>query len=80
MYKLERVRKCKIVLGILTLIFFALSFLSFGYSRANLTLPGYVSLFCAIDCIVGIFVISTLEKDIAEWLGILENRINDKKS
>ena len=71
MYKLDRTRKCKIVFGVLSLIFFVLCFRGIwngGYEIItdgfmNEPLPSIVmvsSLFCAVICLVCFFVINAL--------------------
>lgn len=89
MYKLDRVRRCKIVFGILALVFFALFLLGYCGGGDETIMYGFMneplfsiimisSLFCAVVCLVGFFAVNALEKDIAEWLGILEKRITSK--
>ena len=89
MYKLDRVRRVKIVLGVLTLVFFALFLLGYGGGGYEIIIDGFMneplysivmvsSLFSAVVCLIGFFVVNALEKDIAEWLGILEKRITNK--
>lgn len=89
MYKLDRARRVKIVLGVLTLVFFALFLLGYGGGGYEIIMYGFMneplfsivmvsSLFCAVVCLVGFFVVNALEKDIAEWLGILEKKITNK--
>lgn len=89
MYKLDRVRRVKIVLGVLTLVFFALFLLGYGGGGYEIIIDGFMneplysivmvsSLFSAVVCLIGFFVVNELEKDIAEWLGILEKRITNK--
>ena len=88
MYKLDRTRKVKIVFGVLTVIFFVLFLLGYaagGYELIDgfMNEPLYAivmvsSLFSAVVCLVGFFVVNALEKDIAEWLGILDQRITNK--
>ncbi len=82
MYKLERVCKCKIVLGILTLIFFILPLIAAAchVDQRTFDIILIASPLIAVVCLLGTCLAHALEKDIAEWLGILENRINDKKS
>lgn len=85
MYKLDRAHKVKIVLGVLTLVFFALFLLGYWGGGDETIIYGFIneplcsivmisSLFSAIVCLVGFFVVNALEKDIAEWLEILEKR------
>ena len=88
MYRLDRTRKVKIVFGVLTGIFFALFLLGYaggGYELIDgfMNEPLYAivmvsSLFSAVVCLAGFFVVNALEKDIAEWLGILDQRITNK--
>ncbi len=89
MYKLDRVRRVKIVLGILTLVFLVLFFLGYGGGGYEIIIDGFMSepldsivmvssLFSAVVCLIGFFAVNALEKDIAEWLGILEQRITNK--
>lgn len=89
MYKLDRVRRVKIVLGVLTLVFFVLFLLGYGGGGYEIIIDGFMneplysivmvsSLFSAVVCLIGFFVVNALEKDIAEWLGIFEKRITNK--
>ena len=90
MYKLERVRTVKIVLGILTLVFLALFLLGYRGGGYEIILDGFMneplcsivmvsSLFSAVVCLVSFFIVNALEKDITEWLGILETKITNKQ-
>ena len=90
MYKLDRLRKVKIALGVLILVFFALFLLGYGGGGYEIITDGFMneplysitmvcSLFSAILCLVCFFIVSALEKDIAEWLGILKEQITGKK-
>ena len=81
MYKLDRTRKCKIVFIILTLLFFILPFIAAACgaqqhtTRIILTVSPLLGIVClGITCLA-----HSLEKDIADWLGILEDRLNNKK-
>lgn len=89
MYKLDRVRKAKILLGVLILVFFVLFLLGYGSGGYEI-IDGFMneplysitmvcSLFSAIVCLAGFFIVNALEKDIAEWLGVLDKRITDSK-
>ena len=84
MYKLERTRKGKIIFGILSLFFFALflrGYMGGGYeiiingcmSEPLSSIVMVSSLFSTVICLVCFFVINSLEKDIVEWLEILDN-------
>lgn len=88
MYHLDRTRKVKIVLGILTAIFFVLFMIGFAGGGQELIFDGYMSdplyaivmvgaFFAAIICLIGIIFINALEKDVAEWLKIIDKRIVD---
>ena len=85
MYRLDRTRKYKVVFGILTLVFFVLFIRGFMHGGAeiiiddfmNEPLPSIVmvsSLFCSIICLICFFVVNALEKDIAEWLKIIDQK------
>ena len=89
MYKLDRVHKAKIVLGVLTFVFFVLFLLGYVNGGDELITDGFINeplyaivmvsaLFSAVVCCIGFFVVNALEKDIAEWLGILDERITNK--
>lgn len=88
MYKLERARKGKIAFGVLALVFAGLFVFGYGAGGYETILYGYmnypiasivmvVSLFSAVICLVAFLTMNALEKDIAEWLKILEKRINN---
>ena len=90
MYKLDRVRKVKIFLGVLIFVFFALFLLGYVGGGYEIIMDGFMneplysiamvcSLFSAVVCLAGFFIVNALEKDIAEWLGILEKKITDNK-
>ncbi len=83
MYKLERTRKGKIVFGVLSLIFFVLFLRGYMGGGYEIIVDGYMneplssivmisSLFSAIICLVCFFVVNALEKDIVEWLKIID--------
>ena len=82
MYKLDRTRKCKIVFIILTLLFFILPLIAAAchVDQRIFDIIAIASPLIAVVCLLGSCLAHALEKDIADWLGILENRINDKKS
>ena len=83
MYQLDRARKCKFTFGILAFVFLILCIVGYGNGGCELIEHGFmneplasivmvVSLFCAVVCAVACITIHALEKDIAEWLRILE--------
>ena len=86
MYQLERTRKWKRIFCALTVLFFFLSFL--GYIAGGYELVAYgfitnaplvcvimvISLFSAIICLAVCLTINAIEKDIAEWLEILDTK------
>ncbi|MBR4030409.1 MAG: hypothetical protein IKJ06_03330 [Clostridia bacterium] len=83
MYKLDRTRRGKIVFGVLALVFFALFFIGYRGGGYEIIMYGFMneplssivmvsSLFCAVICMVCFFVVNALEKDIVEWLKILD--------
>ena len=90
MYKLDRVRRVKILLGALILIFLALFLIGLVGPRYRIIFDDFMneqlysitkvcSLFSAVLCLVGLFIINALEEDIAEWLGILDKEIMDNR-
>lgn len=83
MYRLERARRGKIAFGILAFVFAVLFFFGYGAGGYEMILYGYVneplaaiamvvSLFSAMICLAACLTINGLEKDIAEWLSILD--------
>ena len=80
MYKLDRTRKCKIILGILTLLFFILPLIAAAchVDERTLDIILIASPLIAVVCLLGTCLAHALEKDIADWLGILEDRLNRK--
>ena len=89
MYRLERAHKCKITFGVLAVVFFLcciLGYMSGGdeliqYGFMNTPLASIimvVSLFAAIICFTACLTVNAMEKDIAEWLEILEAKANSK--
>lgn len=85
MYRLDRTRKCKIVLGVFTIVFLVLSVCGYmgggyeilEYGFMNEPLPSIImvsSLFCAVICFVSFLGLNALEKDIAEWLKIIDKK------
>lgn len=85
MYKLDRTRKYKIVFGILTLVFFVFLVRGFMRGGAEIIIDGFMneplpsivmvsSLFSAIICLICFLVVNALEKDIAEWLEIIDRQ------
>ena len=81
MYKLDRTRKCKIILGVLTLLFFILPLIAAACHVDERTsdILSIASPLIAVVCLLGTCLAHALEKDIADWLGILEDRLNNKK-
>ena len=90
MYRLERTRRMKLVFGVLALVFAVLVIVGYGYGGDELIHYGFmneplaaigmvVSLVGAVVCLVAFLTVNALEKDIAEWLEILESKINDRK-
>ena len=88
MYQLDRARKGKIAFGVLALVFVVLFIFGYGTGGYEVMTYGYmnepiatiimvVSLFSAVICLVAFLTMTALEKDIAEWLKILEKRINN---
>ena len=86
MYKLDRARRYKVIFGVLALVFFCMFLLGYAGGGYETIMYGFMneplssiimvsSLFCAVVCLVGALVINALEKDIAEWLKILETKI-----
>ena len=89
MYSLDRTRKAKIFLGVLVVLFLVLSILGFAGGGRELIFDGYMNdplfaivmiagFFAALISFVGLLVVNALEKDIAEWLKILDKRIAEK--
>ena len=89
MYKLDRARRVKIILGVLTFFFLVVFFIAYLAGGCDLVIYGFLnypfecmimvcSLLSAVACLVGFFIVHALEKDIAEWLGILEKQIANK--
>lgn len=85
MYRLDRTRKCRISFGVLAIVFLVLSVCGYmgggyeilEYGFMNEPLPSIVmvsSLFCAGVCFVGFLGLRALEKDIAEWLKIIDRK------
>lgn len=83
MYKLDRTRKCKIIFCVLAIVFFVLSIRGFvaggyeiiQYGFMNEPLSSIVmvsSLFCTIICLLCFFTVNALEKDITEWLKMID--------
>lgn len=83
MYKLDRTRKCKFAFGILTFIFLVIAVI--GYVTGGSELLRYdfinerlasismvVSFFCMVICALATITVHALEKDIAEWLEIVD--------
>lgn len=90
MYKLDRTRKMKIIFESLTVIFLVLFVRGFAGGGYEIIKYGFMneplasimmvsSLFCAVICALGFFALNALEKDIAEWLEILEKETENKK-
>ena len=89
MYSLDRTRKVKVVLGVLTALFVVLFIIGFAGGGHELIFDGFMNdplyaivmvaaFFAAIISIVGLLIVNALEKDIVEWLRILDNRIAEK--
>ena len=85
MYKLDKTRKYKIIFGVLTLVFFVLFVRGLMRGGAEIIFDGFMneplpsivmvcSLFCAIVCLICCLVVNALEKDIAEWLKIIDQQ------
>lgn len=83
MYKLEQTRKCKIAFGFLTFLFLVISIIGYGVGGGELLEYGFmnnklacitmvVAFFCMVICGLATVTIHALEKDIAEWLGIVD--------
>ncbi|MBO5019912.1 MAG: hypothetical protein J6D52_04525 [Clostridia bacterium] len=83
MYKLDRTRKHKIVFGIMAFVFFVLFVRGFMRGGAEIIIDGFMneplpsivmvsSLFGSIICLICFFTLNALEKDIAEWLKIID--------
>ena len=83
MYKLDRTRKCKFAFGILALIFFVICILGYGFGGRDLLEHGWMNdplagivmvaaFFCTVICTIAFFTVHALEKDIAEWLEIVD--------
>lgn len=83
MYKLERVRRVKIVSGILSFVFFVLFLLGYHGGGYEIIIDGFMneplpsiimvsSLFSTVVCLICFFVVNALEKDISDWLKILD--------
>ena len=86
MYKFDRVRKCKFVFCALTALFFVLSILGFGNGGYELiwgevvfeeapAIVMVVSLCFGIICLLTSLTINALEKDVAEWLKVVESKV-----
>ena len=89
MYKLERTRIGKIIFGMLASVFGILCLWCFAAGGSDLVFYGFTntplaslimvaSLFAAIICLAVCLTINALEKDIAEWLKILDNKQKDR--
>lgn len=85
MYRLERIHKCKIVFGILSIVFLCLFAFGIagGYEIINFDLMSETVLaavlvtlpICALICVIVFLILNALEKDISEWLKKLDNWI-----
>ena len=85
MYKLDRTCEYKIIFGVLTFVFFVLFVRGFMSGGAEIIFDGFMneplpsivmvsSLFCGIICLICFLVVNALEKDIAEWLKIIDQK------
>ena len=85
MYLMDRTRIGKLVFGILAAVFAVSCVVSYAAGGNELLLYGFmntplaaivmvVSLFSSVICSAIYLVINALEKDITEWLKILDSR------
>ena len=85
MYRLDRTRKCRIAFCVLATVFLVLSVCGYmgggyeilEYGFMNEPLPSIVmvsSFFCAFICFASVLGLNALEKDIAEWLKIIDRK------
>ena len=85
MYKLERTRKYKLIFGVLAFVFFVLFIRGFMRGGAEIIIDGFMSeplpsivmvssLLCSIICLLCFLVVNALEKDISEWLKIIDQQ------
>lgn len=83
MYRMDRTRKCKVAFGISALIFFVMCILGYGFGGKDLLEYGWMNdplagivmvaaFFCTVICTIAFFTVHALEKDIAEWLEIVD--------